>query len=172
MHHVTLHKSSEDVDVTYKADVKFNAMGPRMKSGRIAARPSTTHSAPQLRHGLDTYLSHDVLISINLSHGAEGGRTCAGKVQSLVFTGALERRKARRALLFIRDEKSPGLDFRCKIRGRKSDLREIARLTASLEKGSGSVWVTVLHLYSPIYIPVSRILRQGVCMQNSIVELS
>lgn len=47
MHHVTLHKSSEDVDVTYKADVKFNVMGPRAKSGCIAT--STAHSAPQLR---------------------------------------------------------------------------------------------------------------------------
>lgn len=37
MHHVTLHKSSKDVDVTYKADVKFNVMGPRVKSGCIAA---------------------------------------------------------------------------------------------------------------------------------------
>lgn len=35
MHHVTLHKSSDDVDVTYKADVKFNVMGARAKSARI-----------------------------------------------------------------------------------------------------------------------------------------
>lgn len=37
MQHVALHKSSDDVDVTYKADVKFNVMGPRVKSGCIAA---------------------------------------------------------------------------------------------------------------------------------------
>jgi len=37
MHHITLHKSSDDVDVTYKADVKFSVMGARAKSGCIAA---------------------------------------------------------------------------------------------------------------------------------------
>lgn len=36
MHHITLHKSSDDVDVTYK-DVKFNVMRTRMKSGCLAA---------------------------------------------------------------------------------------------------------------------------------------
>ena len=37
MHHVTLRKSSDDVDVTYKADVKFNVMGARAKSSCIGA---------------------------------------------------------------------------------------------------------------------------------------
>jgi len=36
MHHITLHKSSDDVDVTYKADVKFSVMGAQAKSGCIA----------------------------------------------------------------------------------------------------------------------------------------
>lgn len=54
MHHVMLHKSSENVDVTYKVDVKFNVIGPRMKS-RIAPEYDARF-APQLRHGFDTYL--------------------------------------------------------------------------------------------------------------------
>lgn len=71
MHHVALHKSSEDVDATHKADVKFNVMGPRGEIWSHRDTPRTTYSALQLRHGLDTYLLHDVLISINLSCGAE-----------------------------------------------------------------------------------------------------
>lgn len=66
MHRATLHKSSVDVDVTHNVDVKFNVMGPRAKSRSRRDAPRTTHSAPQLRHGRDTYLPHDVLISINL----------------------------------------------------------------------------------------------------------
>lgn len=83
-----------------------------------------------------------------------------------MFTGALEeRRQARRALLFIRDEKSPGLDFRCKMRGRKSDLREIAvdclaslRLDSAWSRRSGGLWITVLQLLLPIYTPAGWIL--------------
>lgn len=60
MYHITLHKSLDDVDVTYKADVKFNVMA--VKSGCIA--PPDASRSRQLRHGLDTYLPRDVLISI------------------------------------------------------------------------------------------------------------
>lgn len=80
MHHVTLHKSSEDVDATHKADVKFNVMGPRGEIWSHRDAPRTTYPARQLHHGLDTYLPRDVLISINLSweKTAESGTCPAG----------------------------------------------------------------------------------------------
>lgn len=63
MYHVTLHKSLDDVDVTYKADVKFNVMAVHRRN-LVASPPSDAFRSLQLRHGLDMYLPRDVLISI------------------------------------------------------------------------------------------------------------
>lgn len=122
MHRVTLHKSLDGVDVTYKADVKFNVMGARAKSGCIAA-----HSALQLRHGLDTYLrAWCINIDHLISYGAKKTGAENFRRTSACLPVRSSDRKLERALLFIRDEKSPSLDFRYKVRGRRSDLHEIA----------------------------------------------
>lgn len=168
MHHVMLHKSSENVDVTYKVDVKFNVIGPRMKSGCIASskyeRAFRSAITSRIRY---VSLSHDVLISINLFCTKRKKSFFERRRAIRIYRCA--RRKAQRALLFI-----PGMRNRPVLTSVAKCAEERAiyvrsRSTALPEKSAqGAFWITVLQRYSSIYTPVNRILQEtgGVYTKN------
>lgn len=121
-----LHKSSENVDVTYKVDVKFNVIGLRMKSGRIASRVSLRN---YVTDSIRISLSHDVLISISTTRTGRRKKNfffSEEGTNSYIYRCTRATESPTRVTLHPRDEKSSGPDFRRKMRGRRSNLREIA----------------------------------------------
>lgn len=171
MHHVMLHKSSVNVDVTYKVDVKFNVIGPRMKSGRISRRSNTA------RVSLRNYVTDSIRISVAwcinfdqfVPHNAKGEFLPSRRSVILVFTSALERRKTQRALLFIPGMRNRPVSTSVAKCAEEGAIYARSRSTALPEKSAqGAFWITVLQRYYPIYTPVNRILQEtgGVYMKN------
>lgn len=117
MHHITLHKSRDDVHVTYK-DVKFNVMRARAKSGCLAAPEyDAFRSAITSR---TWYVSTAWCINIDhlISYDA--------KKTEPRTSGARAAENPTRVTLHPGWEiTGPRLPWPSTVHGRKSDLREV-----------------------------------------------
>lgn len=146
MHHVMLHKSSENVDVTYKVDVKFNVIGPRMKSSIASS---------ELRHEIRyVSLSHDVLISINWFCATRKEREREREL--LRIYRATEN--PTRVTLHPRDEKPPGSRLPLRNARWERAIYVRSRSTCLRRGAQGALLNNRITEMPPIYTPVNRIL--------------
>lgn len=133
-----LHKSSENVDVTYKVDVKFNVIGPRMNLA--SRRPNYVTDSIRISVA---WCNFDQFVVYNAKE--EFLRWIL-----LVFTKA--RESPTRVTLHPRDEKSPGLSTSVAKCAEERAIYVRSRSTAWPEKSAqGSFWITVLQR-CPLFI--------------------